>query len=97
MEEDLIKKLKRLSETYKMYSDSALNNSEQCKLRVARHNWLSMMSYDCCSDPFYNNKNKIDDLEYIKVCEIQAGLYWSFHNEIELVLEKYDKPIDYNI
>lgn len=41
--------------------------------------------------------NKNDDLQFSKEQEIVAGKYWSFHNEVELILEKYDKPIDYSI
>lgn len=85
--ESLIDRLKRTKNTYKMHSDEELRNAEQCKLKVQAN----------IDDADYTESEWISDLEYIKRCETKGASYWSFHNELQFILEEYDKPINFEI
>lgn len=87
--EDLIQRLRRLSNEYEMYSDAYLKDSIHFKLKAKYKHEAGRWDYGTGD---YNS-----DLEFSRECEIKAGVYWNIRNEIELILKRYDLPIDFVI
>ena len=85
--ESLIDRLKRTKNTYKMHSDEELRNAEQCKLKVQAN----------IDDADYTESEWIDDLKFIAKREANGSSYLSFYNELKHILDKYDKPINFEI